>query len=833
MAPEQARGEVELVDERADVFGLGAILCEVLTGQPPYTGKKGEVQRKAQTASLDDAYARLDGCGADGELIGLAKRCLAAEPWERPREAGQVAAAVTAYQQAVSERLRQAELAHAAEAARAEEAQATAAQERQARQAAQARAAAERRARRLTLGLAASVLLSVLLGGGGWLWSAQQQAARERATLAQRAKTTQEVHDALTKARSLRDQARGSRAAAGWTEARAMAKRAEALAESGPVEPELVAQVQTLLRELAEEEKDQQLLAALDAARLAESNTDESSSRFARERALPLYRKALRTYGLPAGEIAVEEAAARIRERPAAVRAALVAALDDWVALAESPKYKLAEPRLDWLREVATAADPEGWGKKYRAALAEKDPARQRAELANLAEAADVRQLPARALTRLALRLEDVNDPASAVGLLRRAAKQYPGDFWVNHALGVALVDQQKPADPAEAVRYLSVAMALRPDSPGTHYTLGTALRDKGQMDEAVQELRAALAINPKDVSAHNNLGVALQQQGKLDEAIQEYRAALAINPEHAGARHNLGNALLRKGQLDEAIQESRAGLAIDPEYAPAHYTLGNALRKQGNLTDAITAYREAIRLQPDYAEAHCNLGHGLRQQGKYAEALAELRTGHELGSKRPDWRYPSAQWVQQAERLTELERRLTEILQGKDKPNDNAERLALAWMCLSRKKLCVAAVRYYEEAFAADPKRADDMQQLHRYNAACAAALAGCGQGQDADQLDDKERVRLRQQARDWLKADLALWAKQAESDDPKAREVVQPRLKHWQTDTDLAGIRDNDAVMKLPAEEQEACRKLWAEVETLLQKTQGKTPPRSGTGP
>ena len=78
MPPEQASGDVEALDERTDVFALGAILCEILTGHPPYSGRTlAEIHRKAVEGDLTEALDRLAGCGADADLLELARRCLA------------------------------------------------------------------------------------------------------------------------------------------------------------------------------------------------------------------------------------------------------------------------------------------------------------------------------------------------------------------------------------------------------------------------------------------------------------------------------------------------------------------------------------------------------------------------------------------------------------------------------------------------------------------------------------------------------------------------------------------------------------------------------------
>lgn len=122
MPPEQALGEIDQMNERADVFGLGAILSEILTGKPPYVGDDGtQVYRLASRGKLEDCFERLDVCEADAELLTLTRHCLEIEPANRPGNAGVLAESVSGYLESVETKLRETELAKLDALVRADE----------------------------------------------------------------------------------------------------------------------------------------------------------------------------------------------------------------------------------------------------------------------------------------------------------------------------------------------------------------------------------------------------------------------------------------------------------------------------------------------------------------------------------------------------------------------------------------------------------------------------------------------------------------------------------------------------------------------------------------
>jgi tetratricopeptide (TPR) repeat protein/tRNA A-37 threonylcarbamoyl transferase component Bud32 len=455
----------------------------------------------------------------------------------------------------------------------------------------------------------------------------------------------------------------------------------------------------------------------------------------------------------------------------------------------------------------------------------------------------------ARIFHNLGLALADQGKLSEAADALRQAIALQSKDGRLHSELCCILVKHGKPDEAERAGRE---AVRLDKDYARAHKNLGDALEAKGLLDQAILEHREAIRLRKDYAEAHHKLAVLLKAKGKLDQAILEYREAIRLNRYDSQAHFNFGNALREKGQLDEAIAEYREAIrlaraaiqmgfgdtlrdtrqvddAIDGWPAPhqvqsvlldALVNLGATLIRKGQLDEAVGACREAIRVKEDDAEAHCNLGHALREQGRFADALAALKHGHELGLQNPRWPYPSAQWVKQGERLVELDAKLPRVLKGELQPANLGERLALAELCQRPcKALYAAAARLYAEAIAAQPPPTD-RPVVQRYNVARAAALAGCGQGKDADQTDVKERVRLRRQAQEWLRTDLAAWRRFLEKEPDKARPVVRQQMQHWQQDKDFAGVRGAEALAQLPAGERQDWQKLWGEVEELAKR-------------
>ncbi len=327
MAPEQARGEGGEVDERADVFALGSILCELLIGRPAFTGPSaGAIRAQAARGDLAGALARLDACGADAELRALARDCLAPGREGRPRDASAVATRVNAYLAGVQEKLRAAEL----------------------------RGIEDRARRRLTTVVAASLLAMTTAGSLGFTsWQQRRQAAAARAALT------------LKEATLLRDQARDHpEDPTRWPAALASLERAEAaLSDGGTLEArKQFAALAAAVRAGAEAAaRDRRLLDRLVDIRTARTDDPDGSATDT------AYADAFREAGIDVEAAGPAEVGALIAGRPAPVRRALVAALDHWTGVRRARGVQGAGwPRL---LAVARAADPDPDRDPLRAAL--------------------------------------------------------------------------------------------------------------------------------------------------------------------------------------------------------------------------------------------------------------------------------------------------------------------------------------------------------------------------------------------------------------------------------------------------------------------------------
>jgi tetratricopeptide (TPR) repeat protein len=321
---------------------------------------------------------------------------------------------------------------------------------------------------------------------------------------------------------------------------------------------------------------------------------------------------------------------------------------------------------------------------------------------------------------------------------------------------------------------------------------------------------RQNVASDPSRASAHMSLGVALLTSGAVDEAIPSFREAIRRNPGFQAAQLRLAEALIDKQKPEEALAPAAEAARLDPNDHTAWNTLGIAQISSGRIEDATGSFRKALALFADGA-AHCNLGRALIKRGEFAEALEHMRAGHEKGSKDPRWRYPSARWVEAAERLAGLEKRLEDVLRGEAASADERVELARE-VCIPQKRFADAAA-LYAHAFDVDPTLMAQEEPNLLLDAAAAAVLAGVGGGRDAPK-DDLERAALRERARKWFGEEIATCEELASS--PATAVRVPGRLGPWGRHPDLESVRRGDA-STLPPAEVAAWRELWRRYDAL----------------
>jgi tetratricopeptide (TPR) repeat protein len=841
MAPEQAQGKAHDVGPAADTYALGAIVYELLTGRPPFRAETA-AETLRQAVSRDPVLPSRLNAAVPRDLETICLKCLEKDPQRRYPSAAALAEDLQRFQR--NEPI---------------VARPVGPLER-----------GLRWARRNPTGaaLAATALALVGLAFGGGVWLVQLRTERREETARREERESQAVKAALEKAASLQQEGR-------WPEAQAAFEDAQRLlADSTQI---------GLVNRVSRAREDAEMVAKLEEIRLRVSEGGRSQALSPEN----MYADAFRDYGIPI--LTLEPAAAAARVRASSIGQTLLAFMHDWL-------LRVPDENKAWLRDVLDRADDDNWRHAFREALVEKDEEKLRAlvrapealaqppgVVSGLAAAMllNMYKDEAQAFMREAQQRhpgdfwinyllgcfwwEDY--PQEAVGYFRVAVAIRPTSDGAYLMLGRAL---RGVGDREGALAAFRQSVALNPGFVVAR-ELVWALARGGELEEARAAWAKFLERNPPDHDSWYGYAQLCLFLGN-ERAYRRNRNALlahfgdTTNDWIVAERTSLACLLLPEpgDELQGAIRLADLAVAAgerssEPGNAYLRFVKGLAVYRQGRPEEAIPLLQEAAEKLPNRAGPRLALAMAQFQSGRAIEARKTLAAA----VRAYDWDEPRGAsksdqptvWVchvlrREAEAM--LLPNLPAFLQGNYQPQDNDERIALLGICQAR-ALTGAAARLYADAFAADPHLADELtaeclrrtrapepppHPIEAFNAACrylaarCAVSAGCGLDRDGEKLSPAERTRWREQAREWLRADLAMWAAKLDGDSPWERSLAKRMLASWLADPDLAGVREPHALDDLSLDEREHCLALWHDVRALLKST-GHNPATAALDP
>lgn len=850
MAPEQVRGGTDAANPLVDVYALGAVLYQTLTGRPPF---RGDTTAKTHQQVLNDEPARPTRLNrkVPKDLETICLKCLSKASEKRYLSAAALAADLR--------RFLSGEPIQARPAGRVERVWKW-----------------SRRRPAIATAIAAATALAI---------TGTISLMRFRALQQER---WHNVEAALVDVKELQDTAQ-------WPSARATLERASAeLGNYGPAD---------LTSRLHQARTDLNLIIDLDSIHLRRVTSVKLD--YYRVRADMDYRTAFaQAYGIHVGD-SIDSVAARINA--CSVRDELAVAIDDWSVSVADPKDR------HWVLDLARQVQPHGrdpWGDRIRDA----DRWGVGSELTDLANTLPLDQVPISALLTLDDRIQNNVGAAASLNFLKRVQQIHPSDFWVNLALGTvtlwespaeseaycraalairpwAAVSHDVLADalreegrPYDAINEYRKSLELDPTYPRAQSNLGNALRDIGRFREALQCYDAALANDPNYAWANSDAGDTLMEFRRFDAAAARYPISVIGDNDELRIERAWRTAMILGGHANEALASWRDAIEAQPtwydvsagyaevsaflhhedEYQDARALLvqrfGSShspvniqaiafacllkpaspdvlrqvddllkvnsvsrasypvwLFKRSSFNQGLLAYRKgdvtaAIRMLSS-ADSE-SLGPCRRIVLAMAEAddgrLDEARRTFAEAILLNDWRVAAITrfdvgkyHVLRREAESKLLPNLQAFLSGHYQPQDNAERIGMIGATTEMGDYRRTA-QLYADAFAADPSLTADPALPTSYRAACAAVMA-----------TGSENLEL---ARQWLNDDLTQKIAALPKADPQTRAGFELQLGRWQIDPDLASVREPAALAQMPTSDRLAWQQLWNNVAAAM---------------